>query len=65
MVCGAAHGQNVHPVIARDSSEIVPQIGLTVGRDELRALFGAEDDMEDGAYVAVGHVVSPLKGLRV
>jgi hypothetical protein len=52
----------VHPVVARDSGEVVPQIGLTVGRDEMRALFGAEDDVEDGDDVAVRHIVSPPKG---
>src|SRR5271169_3539213 len=44
VVRGPAHGQNVHPVIASDSGEVVPQTGLMVGRNELRALFGAEDD---------------------
>jgi hypothetical protein len=62
MVSGAAHGQNVHPVIARNSGEVVPQTGLTVGRDEMRALLGAEDDVEDGDDVAVRHIVSPPKG---
>ena len=65
VVCSAAHGQHVHRVVARDSGEVVPQIGLTVGRDEMRALFGAEDDVEEGTDVAVRHIVSPLKGLRV
>ena len=48
MVCGAAYGQHLHPVVASDSGEVVPQTGLMVGRDEMRALFGAEDDVEDG-----------------
>jgi len=49
-------------MVARDSGEVVPQIGLTVGRDQVCALFGAEDDVEDGTDVAVRHVVSPPKG---
>ena len=35
VVCSAAHGENVHPVIARDSGDVVPQIGLAVGRDQM------------------------------
>jgi hypothetical protein len=62
VVRGAARGQNMHPVIARDSGEVVPQTRLVVGGDEVGALFGAEDDVEDGTDVAVRHIVSPPKG---
>jgi len=65
MVFCTAHGQHLHAVIARNAREVVPQPTLMIGANELHALFGAEDDVEDGTDVAVRQVspVSPLKGL--
>ena len=59
MVRGAACGKHLHSVVVSDAGEVVPQPGLTVGRDELRALFGAKDDVEDGTDVAVWHTCRP------
>ena len=65
VVFRAADGEHLHAVIARNPSEVVPQPGLMIGANELHALFGAEDNVEDGTDVAVRHVstVPPLKRL--
>ena len=65
VVFRTAYGEHLQAVIAGNTRKVVPQPRLMVGRDELHALFGAEDDVEDGSDVAMGHVspVPPLKGL--
>ena len=65
MVFRTAHGKHLHAVIARDARKVVPQPRLMIGANELHALFGAENNVEDGTDVAVRHVstVPPLKGL--
>ena len=59
VVLCAAYRERMHAVIARNARKVVPQAGLMVGRNEVRTLFGAEDDMEDRTDVAVGHMCRP------
>ena len=65
VVLRTAHGKHLHAVIARNACEVVPQPRLMIGANELHALFGAEDNVEDGTDVAVSPVstVPPLNGL--
>ncbi|MGD0932490.1 MAG: hypothetical protein ABR902_17710 [Candidatus Korobacteraceae bacterium] len=59
VVFHAAYGKHLHAVIAADPREVVPQPRLMFGANALHALFGAEDDMENGTDVAVGHMCRP------
>jgi hypothetical protein len=64
MILRTAYGKHPHTVIARNAREVVPQSRLIAGANELHALFGAKDNVEDGTDIAVGHLspVPPLKG---
>jgi len=65
VVSRAPDGEHLHAMIAGDARKVVPQSGLMVGTNELHALFRAEDNVEDGTDVTMGHgsPVPPLKGL--
>ena len=61
MIGGASNGKHLHAVIAGNFGKVIPKPQLAIGRNELLALLGGEDDVEEGANVAVWHV-PPLKG---
>jgi len=65
VVFRAADGEHLHAMIARNTRKVVPQAGLMGGTNELHTLFRAEDNVEDGTDVTMGHgsPVPPLKGL--
>ena len=59
VVLRATHGKHPHAVIARNARKVVPQPRLIVGANKLHAMFRAEDNVEDGADVAMGHLCHP------
>jgi hypothetical protein len=53
----------MHTVVVRDSDEVAPETSLMVEGNQLSALPGTEDDVEEGTDVTVWHGVPPAKSL--
>ncbi len=51
-----SYRDHMNAVIACDGGEIIPQPGPQVGTNELPSFLGAEDDVEEGRDIAMGHV---------
>ena len=55
VVWHAAHGKGKHLFVFADASDIGPESGLKLFRDELQTAFGTKDEMDMVLRVAVGH----------
>ena len=64
MIGNSADGDGADAMVARDPGKVISKARLRIGRDELRAILGGEDDVEDGTDVAVWHACCRTKNTR-
>ncbi len=55
MVFRASNRKDTNAMIASDGCEVIPKARLEFGWNRLGPLFGAEDNVEEGTDVAMGH----------